>query len=172
MKLTVFAGTFNPIHIAHLIIAESVRDTMSCEKIMFIPSYNPPHKENDLADAHHRFNMVKLAIADNPYFEISDIEFKMQGISYTINTIRKLYEEIPDIEGKINFIIGTDAFKEINSWHESEELVKLVNFVIIDRADINISSSYIRERIKKGQSIKYLVSESVKEYIYGHKLYT
>ena len=172
MNLTVFAGTFNPIHIAHLIIAESVRDSMNCEKILFIPSYIPPHKENNLADAYHRFNMVKLAIADNPYFEVSDIEFRMKNTSYTINTIRKLYEEMPDIEGKINFIIGTDAYKEINSWHESEELLKLVNSVVIDRADINISSSYIRERISKGQSIKYLVSESVKEYIYEHKLYT
>ncbi len=170
--LTVFAGTFNPIHTAHLIMAESVRDLPECEKILFIPSYNPPHKENDLASVRHRFNMVKLAIEDNPCFEISDIEFKIKGKSYTINTLRELYERTPDISGKIKFIIGSDAYSSLSAWHKSEELGQVADFVVVERSRINISSSEIRQRIKNSQSIRYLVNEKVREYIYEHRLYT
>jgi len=185
MNLTVFTGTFNPIHTGHLIIAEHIRDYLDCNKILFIPSYIPPHKKELLANPVHRFNMVKLATADNPCFDVSDIEFRLGGISYTINTIRKLYEENPDISGKIKFIIGADAYPEIDSWYKSNELKKLVDFVVIARPNspeidntvikapvIDISSSNIRLRVKNNKSIKYLVSENVREYIYGHKLYT
>lgn len=172
MELTVFAGTFNPIHIAHLIMAESVRDTHNCDKVLFIPSYDPPHKDDELVDPYHRFNMVKMAVEDNPNFEISDIEYKMQGKSYTINTIKKLYEENPDIKGKIKFIIGTDAYKGLNSWYNSNKLKELLDFVIVNRSKIDISSSEIRQRIKNSQSIRYLVTGKVREYIYEHRLYT
>lgn len=172
MILTVFAGTFNPIHIAHLIIAESVRDNLSCERVLFIPSFEPPHKTDFLINPMHRYTMAELAIENNPYFEISDIEYKMSGKSYTINTIKKLYEVNLDIEGKIKFIIGTDAYNNLDSWHKSEELRELLDFVVIDRAKIDISSSDIRQRIKNGQSIRYLVPDKVREYIYEHRLYT
>ncbi len=185
MNLIVFAGTFNPIHTGHLIIAEHIREYMDCSKILFIPSYNPPHKNNLLVEAEHRLNMVKLATYDNPYFEVCDIEFQMKGISYTINTIRKLYEENPDINDKINFIIGADAYLEIDSWYQSDELKKILNFVVLARPNspkindiviktpvIDISSSNIRLRVKNDKSIRYLVSERVREYIYEQKLYT
>lgn len=185
MELTVFAGTFNPIHTAHLIMAETVRTCLNCEQILFIPSYIPPHKDNHLADAHHRLNMTKLAVEDNPYFKVSDIEFRIKSLSYTINTIKKLYEENPDIKGKIKFIIGADAYLGVKNWHNGNELIKLLDFIVLARPDspqvnntvinapaIDISSSYIRKRVEKGQSIRYLVNDKVMDYIYEHKLYT
>jgi nicotinate-nucleotide adenylyltransferase len=196
MNLTVFAGTFNPIHIAHLIVAESVRTELNAEKILFIPAYIPPQKNNDLAEAEHRMNMVKLAIENNPHFEVSDIELKLQGTSYSYNTIQELYKQNPQIEGKINFIIGADAFNNIESWYKHEELAKLINFIVLARPKskdveeivsnlrlkdfiykfveaprIDISSSYIRQRIKEKKSIKYLVTNEVKNYIIENKLY-
>ena len=194
MSLTVFAGTFNPIHIAHLILAESVKTFLDAKKILFIPSYIPPHREAELAPAEHRLEMVKLAIANNPAFEASDIEFKLKGKSYTFNTIKHLYQQYPDIKGKINFIIGTDAFLQIDSWYKAEELADLVNFIVLSRKGslvmetkniktenityqiieapmIDISSSYIRQKIKNNESINYLVRDNVKKYIHQHKLY-
>ncbi|MCK5176483.1 MAG: nicotinate-nicotinamide nucleotide adenylyltransferase, partial [Candidatus Aenigmarchaeota archaeon] len=82
MKLTIFTGTFNPIHTAHLILAESVRTALDLKKIVFIPSFIPPHREKNLASAEHRLNMTKIAVADNPYFEVNNIEFKMNSKSY------------------------------------------------------------------------------------------
>ncbi|HBG50068.1 MAG TPA: nicotinate (nicotinamide) nucleotide adenylyltransferase [Cyanobacteria bacterium UBA9971] len=196
LNLTVFAGTFNPIHIAHLIIAESVRAELNAEKILFIPSFSPPHRENDIATPEHRLNMVKLAIKNNPHFEVSDIELKLQGTSYSYNTIQELYRQNPQLEEKINFIIGADAFNHIESWYKHEELAQLINFIVLARPKskeveeivsnlslkdfsyrfveaprIDISSSYIRQRIKEKKSIKYLVTNEVENYIIENKLY-
>lgn len=196
MNLTVFAGTFNPIHIAHLIIAESVRTELNTDKILFIPSFIPPHRNSDIADAAHRLNMVKLAIKTNPYFEVSDIELKLQGISYTFNTIQELYRQNSEIKSKINFIIGADAFNNIESWYKYEELAKLINFIVLARPKskdikeiinnlklkdfsykfveaprIDISSSFIRQRVKEKKSVKYLVTNEVESYIQENRLY-
>ncbi len=196
MKLTVFAGTFNPIHTGHLILAEIVRTALELEKILFIPSHIPPHRENEIARAEYRLEMVRLAVADNPGFEASDIEFTLDGKSYTVNTIRNLYSQCPGIEGKINFIIGTDAFLHIEDWYKPEELTRLVNFIILARQEspdakrildnikfknidytiletpiIEISSSCIRNRIKNNRSIRYLVSDPVRAYIQDNRLY-
>ncbi|EKE03172.1 MAG: hypothetical protein ACD_20C00236G0005 [uncultured bacterium] len=196
MKLTVFSGTYNPIHTAHLIIAEAVRDELQLDKITFIPAYYPPHRDLDLASPEHRLNMVKIAIADNPYFEVNDIEYQRQEKSYTYFTIQELLDKNPEASGKINFIIGSDAFKLIDTWYEIENLAKLVNFVIVIRPDnmeigklldnvklsnfdfhivktplLDISSSDIRRRIKQNKSIKYLVPKAVEEYIYDNNLY-
>ena len=196
MKLTVFSGTYNPIHTAHLIIAETVRDELQLDKVTFIPAYYPPHRDLDLASPEHRLNMVKIAIADNPYFEVNDIEYQRQEKSYTYFTIQELMNKNPQASGKINFIIGSDAFKLIDTWYEIENLAKLVNFVIVIRPDnmeigklldnvklsnfdfqivktplLDISSSDIRRRIKKNKSIKYLVPKAVEEYIYDNNLY-
>jgi len=197
LNLTIFAGTFNPIHIAHLIVAESVSAELNAEKILFIPSFIPPFKNGDVADAVHRLNMVKLAIKNNPYFEVSDIELKLQGTSYSYNTIQELYRQNPEIKEKINFIIGADAFNHIETWYKHEELAKLINFIVLARPKskeveeivgnlslkdfsyqfveaprIDISSSYVRQRIKAKKSIKYLVTNEVENYIIENKLYS
>jgi len=196
MNLTVFCGTFNPIHNAHTTLGEFVRNELGFDKILFIPSSLPPHRNTNIATSEHRFNMVKLATKNNIHFETSDIELKLSGKSYSFNTIQELYRQNPDLKEKINFIIGTDAFLKIENWYNSKELVKLVNFIVLVRpqsADaeeidrqfakknihykiipapqIEISSSLVRENIKKGRPIGNLVAEKVENYIFENNLY-
>lgn len=168
MKLCIFAGTFNPIHNAHLKMAQLAYENYGFDKILFIPAYNPPHKDTALSK--DRYKMVELAIQKIPYFEISDIEYKRKGKSYTYLTILELYKKY-DIEGKISFIIGKDAYEKFDSWYEAEKLKGLIDFVIFDRCDEDISSSKVRQRIKENKSIKELVPEEVGDYIERHNLY-
>lgn len=192
MKLCIFSGTFNPIHNAHLKMAEYVLSHYGFDKIIFIPAYKPPHKDYDTSMCTHRFNMVKLAIQDNPHFEISDIEYKNEGKSYSYLTALELYKKY-NVDGKIHFIIGTDAFKQIESWYETEKFKNLVDFIVFVRENetvnldwlkakdysfeiagmpfTDISSTHIRERIAQGISINDLVTNNVEEYIYKNGLY-
>lgn len=192
MKLCVFQGTFNPIHNAHLKMAEYILQNYGFDKILFIPAYKPPHKDYNLKMSEHRFKMVQLAVSSNPKFEVSDIEYKNDRISYTYLTIQELYKKY-DIEDKINFIIGTDAFEKIDSWYETDKLKDLVAFIIFVRQNEldknrfkylkgyhykfaqmdfeDISSTQIRDNIKTGKSIKNLVPEQVERYIRENELY-
>jgi len=112
MNLTVFFGTFNPVHIAHLIIAETVRDEFNSDKILFIPAYCPPHRNESLAEPLHRLNMVNLAIKNNNFFESSDIEFSIKDRSYSYITILKLLEKTPNITG-MSEVLGPDRQSRI-----------------------------------------------------------
>ncbi len=192
MKLCIFSGTFNPIHNAHLKMAEYVLSHYGFDKIIFIPAYKPPHKEYDTSMCIHRFNMVKLAIQNNPHFEISDTEYKNEGKSYSYLTALELHKQY-NIDGKIHFIIGTDAFKQIESWYETEKFKNLVDFIVFVRENetvnldwlkakgysfeiagmpfTDISSTHIRERIAQGISINALVTKNVEDYIYKNGLY-
>lgn len=168
MKLCIFAGSFNPIHNAHLKMAQYALDKYGFDKILFIPAYNPPHK--DIALAQHRYKMVELAIQDNPNFEISDIEYKRKGKSYTYLTVLELYKKY-NIDEKIHFIIGKDAYEKFDTWYESEKLKNLIEFVLFDRESKDISSSEIRQRIKENKSIDNLVTKKVGDYIERNNLY-
>lgn len=195
MNLCVFQGTFNPIHNAHLRVAEFAVEKYNFDKFLFIPAYKPPHKSFRSDMSYHRLKMAQLAILNkNPKFEVSDIEFLREDKSYTYITISELYN-IYDITGKINFIIGTDAFAQIESWYETEKLKKLVKFLVFTRdKQINyslfnnlknkgynfqfeklpfydISSSEIRQMVKDGLDISKFVDNKVKDYIYENKLY-
>ena len=194
MKLCVFQGTFNPIHNAHLRVAQYVCSKYNFDKFLFIPAYLPPHKNSDTNFANARFEMVKLATQDNPMFEFSDIEFKRGGKSYSYLTIKELYD-LHEITDKIHFIIGTDAFKYIESWYESDNLKKLVKFIVFIRDENfnpksfdylkekgydfefetldfwDISSTNIRQKIKSEENIENFVPKKVKEYILNHGLY-
>jgi len=132
MKLCIFPGTFNPIHNAHIKMAEFAMKNFGFDKIIFIPSYLPPHKEIDKSLAQHRFNMVKLAISNNKKFEISDVEYKSEGKSYSLITVKKIIEQY-NIQGPLDFIIGTDAFVKLESWYRADELKKLVHFIVFPR---------------------------------------
>ena len=132
MNLCIFPGTFNPIHNAHIKMAEFVLEKFGFDKIIFIPSYLPPHKEIDINLARHRFNMVKLAISNNKNFEISDIEYQSEGKSYSLITVKKIIEQY-NIKGRLNFIIGTDAFINLDSWYKADELKGLVHFIVFPR---------------------------------------
>jgi nicotinate-nucleotide adenylyltransferase len=194
MRLCVFQGTFNPIHKIHLEIAKFAREYYKFDNILFIPAYIPPHKTVDKNLAKHRFNMVKLAISDFKYFNISDIEYKHDTNSYTFNTIIELYKKY-DVEGKINFLIGTDAFLEIESWYRTDELKELLHFIVFKRTHdfktedfeflkekgydfefspmdfTDVSSTRLRQNLRNGKSIKNLELPKVEEYIEKNGLY-
>lgn len=144
MSICIFPGTFNPIHNAHINMAEFALQKFKFDKIIFIPSYIPPHKDVDKNLALHRFNMVKLAISNNKKFEISDIEYKAENKSYSLITVKKIIEQY-NIKGRLNFIIGSDAFVELDNWYKAEELKNLVHFIVFPRrgaGDTNIYEKF------------------------------
>lgn len=132
MHIAIMGGTFNPIHYGHLRAAEEVRECLAIDRIIFVPAFLPPHKEDDLlTTSEDRFEMVRLAIKDNPNFEVSDIEIKRGGKSYSIDTVLLLQNEMPSAE--ISFIVGTDSFNDITTWHEYERLLETINLVVVAR---------------------------------------
>lgn len=137
MKVGIFGGTFNPVHFGHLRAAEEVREKTSLDKILFIPSGRPPLKSKDIADVRHRYAMTRLALMKNTHFEISDIECRQKGKSYTVKTLKQLRNFYP--ERDFYFILGIDAFLDIPNWWHYEELVTLANFIIISRPGFRFS---------------------------------
>lgn len=194
MKLCVFQGTFNPIHKVHIEIAKFAKLHYGFDNIVFIPAYIPPHKNIDFSLAKHRFNMVKLAISEYNYFQVSDIEYQNNTYSYTYNTIVELYKRY-DVTGRINFIIGTDAFLKIESWYNANELKNLLHFIVFkrtnnfDESDFkhlkdkgydfefaqmdykDVSSTKLRKNIIAGNSYTGMEIPAVEEYIQKNGLY-
>lgn len=186
-RVGVFGGAFDPPHLGHLIIGERVREECELEEVVFIPFNIPPHNKEINTPAKERLEMVRLAIKGNKYFTVSEIELKRKNKSYTIDTIKEL-KHLPPLK-ELYLIAGMDEAVEILSWKRVEELVRMVKFVIVKRPkvekvlphilkgskiidlEIGISSSEIRERVRKGKSIKYLVPEEVRKYIKRKKLY-
>ena len=192
-KIAVMGGTFDPIHYGHLAAAEAARATLGAGRAVFVPSGRPPHKDNMLITlSEHRYRMCELATAGNPAFTVSKTEIERPGASYTVDTIRELKRSEPD-GTEIYFITGADSLKEILSWRDAEELVTLCNFVsatrpgyknetfdmkispritFIETPALDISSSDIRERVRKKWPVRYLLPEPVREYIDENNLYT
>lgn len=196
LRFGVFGGTFNPIHNAHLMLAEDVREEFFLEKVLFIPTNLPPHKRvAGGIDPAHRLRMVRLAIQHNPHFQCDDIELKRKGVSYTVETVEYLYEKY-GLDEKPHLIIGSDLVSEIDTWKKIETLAQKVHFVVLmrdgypveenrrlprtlpgcswyyfEKRKIAITSSEVRERVKRGRSIRYLVPETVLEYIRENRLY-
>ena len=195
MRLCVFQGTFNPIHKVHLEVAKFAKEYYNFERILFIPAYIPPHKSVDKNLALHRFNMVKLAISEYNGFDISDIEYKREGNSYTYNTILELRKAYNITDEKINFLIGTDAFIKIRTWYKTDKLKELVHFIVFKRTNkfnkddfnelrgfgydfefapmnyIDVSSTRLRENLENGISINDMELPKIREYIKEHGLY-
>ncbi|MFC1669993.1 nicotinate-nucleotide adenylyltransferase [Spirochaetota bacterium] len=192
MKIGLLGGTFNPIHFGHLINAEVIRSAFSLDKIIFIPSKSPVHKElAGNVSAEDRFNMVKLSIQGNEGFRISSIEIDRDSPSYTIITLKELKKTYP--HSSLFLIIGDHYFNEIDKWKDSEEIMQLVQIIVMRRSVekiipdeliiaksnaiiaenpvIEISSTSIRERIKSGKSIRYQVPPVVIDYIREKGLY-
>lgn len=131
-RIGIFGGTFNPIHLAHLRSAEEVRAVQRLDRILFIPSAAPPHKRKySLVSAEHRLAMVRLAIAGNPYFKVSTIEIDRPGRSYSVDTLRALHSRTPGVS--FAFIMGFDAFREIDTWKEYERLFELADLIVTSR---------------------------------------
>lgn len=196
-KIGIMGGTFDPIHYAHLATAEFIRDKYNLDKIVFIPSGNPPHKNIDITSKYDRYNMVLLGTANNENFLVSDIEVKRKSKTYTIDTLREFKQTYPN--SKIYFITGADAICDIETWKCVEDNFKLATFIAATRPgtslvrtqekieslikkydakiinvyvpSLDISSTYIRGQLKDKKSIRYLVPENVENYIYKNKLY-
>ncbi len=187
MKIGILGGTFNPVHIGHLILAEEAREKLGLDKVIFIPANLPPHKDNiDIADPQARLKMLKLAVKGNRYFAVSDIEIRRLGRSYTIDTIKALKDKYKDDE--LYFIIGSDLLKYLEGWKDLSEIFKIVKFIAATRPGyplenipayiktlgiraVDISGFSVRQCVKEGKSFRYLVPEAVFEYINKTKLY-
>ncbi|GAB6173313.1 nicotinate-nucleotide adenylyltransferase [Paradesulfitobacterium aromaticivorans] len=197
-RLGIMGGTFDPIHYGHLVAAEMARTEFALEKVLFVPTGNPPHKSGRrVSPAALRYEMVKRSLADNPFFDISAVEIERSGPSFTVDTLRQLRREWPEHE--LYFITGTDALREIFTWHESEEILNLTHFIgasrpgfdagdflrksesenpqvihrihLLEVPALAISSTAIRARVAGGKSIRYLLPENVRQFIQENSLY-
>lgn len=200
MKLGVIGGTFDPIHNGHLFIAEEARCRFDLEKVIFVPSFAPPHKRGvEFSPPADRLAMVRMAIEGNAAFEASSLEIERGGVSYTVDTLRELRMRNPDND--FYFITGADAIVEILTWKEPERVMALAEFIVaarrgfplenIERALpalvegkgamervivmesplIDISASEIRERVAAGLPVRYLLPEAVRRYVEDRGLY-
>ncbi|EAX48087.1 nicotinate (nicotinamide) nucleotide adenylyltransferase [Thermosinus carboxydivorans Nor1] len=197
-RIGIMGGTFDPIHIGHLVTAEAVRIEFGLDKVLFIPAANPPHKQHaQVTPAIHRYIMTVMATYSNPSFFVSPIELERPGPSYTIDTVRALIDQYGE-KSDFYFITGADAIADLPTWKDIDELLGLCHFVAATRPgcismidavirrfgakgrqrihrlatpELEISSTDIRERVKLGRSIKYIVPESVEQYILKEGLY-
>lgn len=198
MKIGIFGGTFDPIHMGHLIVADSAVLQLALDRVIFIPAGQPWFKASQpITPATHRMAMVKLAISPNSSFEASDMEINRPGPSYTADTLQELRIELGDT-AQFYLILGWDALKEIHRWHSLESVCENATIVGVQRPGydmvgdaflksilvkncpepvfiesrlIEISGAELRARVSEGNSIRYLVPESVESYISHHKLY-
>jgi len=183
-KIGFLGGTFNPIHKGHLEIAKIAADRLGLEKVFLIPAGMPPHKEGDYKkDGIHRLKMVHLAKKYDSRFEVSDYEILKEGKSYSYLTMEYFKKLYPD--AKLFFIIGDEAYKMLHTWRNPERLRELVTFAVCSRDNskvegdavkitfppINISSTMIRDRIKKGENCEMLLTSEVYQYIKENNLY-
>ncbi len=197
-RIGIMGGTFNPIHNGHLMIAENAREQYSLDQVMFIPTgHSPLRHKQQITDAVHRCEMVSLAIADNSWFALNEIEIQSSEISYTFRTLEKLKQNYRNIE--LFFILGADSLFDFESWknpdlilenskilaayrkHQRQEeffqYIENLNkkypqkFYPLDTPSLEVSSQEIRRRIQEKRTIRYLVPREVEAYIRKHKLY-
>jgi nicotinate-nucleotide adenylyltransferase len=199
MRIGIFGGSFNPVHIAHLIIAEHFVEAQGLERCYFVPAFLPPLKRavEELAPAEHRLAMLERALAGNPRFCIEPCELQRGGISYTVETVHEFRQRFPDAQ--LLLLVGMDQLLEFRAWHRWEEIVQMAQLCValrpipVDQRTVEqelaqlrahgasvellqtplleVSSSEIRRRLRQGRSVRYLVPESVREYIVAHSLY-
>ncbi len=193
MATGLMGGTFDPIHIAHLIIAEHALDSLDLARVIFIPAARPPHKPGtEVTPVEHRLEMARLATEGNPRLQVSDVEARRASTSYTIETIRELRSEFGDDE-KMYFIMGADSLTQFLTWKDPHDLLSACQFVVVPRPGVtvdavdprirrsvlvldtpllDVASSDIRERVRHGRTIRYLVPPEVSAYIQEKKLYS
>ena len=191
MTVGLFGGSFNPPHVAHLVVAEVVRDQFGLDEVWWIPNATPPHKPNDgLAAVQHRLAMTERTVEGNPAFRVCGVEVERDGVSYTVETLRVLQDQHPDTDFAL--ILGSDSLDHFANWHRPDEIADRVPFIVYKRpgaiesvADpryvndvryaaapvMEISGTEVRARRRAGRSIRYLVPEAVRAYIDTHGLY-
>lgn len=195
MRLGLLGGTFDPVHMGHLVLAEICREACELDELWFVPTGNPPHKKKaGISSAKARTEMLELAVAGHKEFSVRDIETKRQGTTYTVDTLQDLANEEADRE--LFFLIGTDSLHDFMSWREPERIAELATIVVVNRGgevepdlsvlpaeiankfvvvsipDVAFSSSEIRSRIQLGKSIRFMVPRAVEAYIQQHELYS
>jgi nicotinate-nucleotide adenylyltransferase len=197
MSVGVLGGTFDPIHIGHLFIAEEVYAALRLAKVYFAPAREPPHKAGEpVTSIEHRVAMVRAAIASNDHFALSLVDVNRPGPSYSVDTLRLLRKEW-GTDVQLFFIMGLDSLLDLPQWHQPQELIRLCELAVVGRPGyypdinaleetvpglrekihfvssptLNISSSDIQRRVRAAHPIRYLVPETVREYIYQHGLY-
>jgi nicotinate-nucleotide adenylyltransferase len=195
MRLGLFGGTFDPIHLGHLIMAESCREACRLDRVWFVVSGVPPHKRGERTPVADRLEMVRIAIAGHPAFEVSDLEAQGPGPHYSVETLEEIHRLRPDDE--LFFLIGADSLIDLPSWRQPERIVALATLVVVDRPalarppgaahgpepdpawpvqrvpvpPIGIASNDLRRRLAEGRSIRYQVPRGVEAYIEAQGLY-
>ena len=198
MRLGILGGTFDPIHLGHLLMAEMAGEALKLEKVLFVPAGDPPHKQNrTITAARHRRRMVELAIEGNARFELCPIDLERPGPHYSVDTVHLIRRQYDIGADACFFIIGGDSLADLPIWHDPEKLVPLCRLAVAHRPGyqpdisdlekmipglgarldwvpipvVDFAASTIRARLRKGQSIRYQVPESVWQYIHQHNLY-
>lgn len=193
MRLGVFGGTFDPIHMAHLIIVEWMRVELLLDRVLIIPASKPPHKNaSELSEVQMRMAMVRLAIADHPFLEASDIEIQRASISYTVETLFLLAQKYQLDRKHLFLLLGGDSLNDLHRWHQPEQIFKIAtvvsaprpgvtvlrsdndlirNVIWVDSPLVEISATQIRERVRQKKSIRYLVPAAVEKFIIEQALY-
>lgn len=190
-KIGLLGGTFDPVHLAHLHMAEVAKEECGLEEIWFVPAKSPPHKQGQpLTPAEHRLAMLRLAIEEVPYFKLCLVEFEREGPSYTIDTVIALQNRHPF--DQFYFIIGEDMAASLDRWERIDQLLMRITFIVLTRPGVtkgdwapwqeriihvpmlpsHLSSTLIRKRVQEGKSIRFLVPEKVYAYIAQHRLYS
>lgn len=196
MRLGLFGGTFDPIHVGHLILAEACREACGLDRVWFVVTATPPHKRGERTSVAHRLEMTRIAVAGNPAFEVSEIEARSEdGPHYSYQTLERLREERPDDE--LFFLIGADSLADLPTWRRPERIAELATIVVVNRPGIDpsvlvelpdygpaarpilrvdippvgIASTDLRLRVAEGRSIRYQVSRGVEAYIAQERLY-
>jgi len=185
MRLALYGGTFDPVHHGHLILARDALEELQLDRVIFIPAGLSPHKlATSPAPAALRREMLAAAIADEPGFTLDDSELAATGPSFTIDTVERVRATHP--EAQIYYLIGADNLRELHTWRRIEDLRRLVEFVVFGRGEaterptepfrtlsrrIDISATEVRQRVARGDSIRYLVPEPVRSLITAHHLY-
>ncbi|RMG65970.1 MAG: nicotinate-nucleotide adenylyltransferase [Calditrichaeota bacterium] len=192
-RIGLLGGSFDPIHWAHLLLAEIARESAGLERVVFIPARQNPLKEHPTkASGEDRLAMVQLAVADNPAFTASDLELNRSGPSYTVDTLEAFAATYPPPDHELFFIIGKDNLNDLHRWHRPDRILQLCRLLVFERPHIpltpeaeaylervtflegpqlDISATQIRRRVQAGQTIRYFVPEPVRAYILTHHLY-
>lgn len=193
-RIGVFGGTFDPLHVGHLVAAQEVMEAMELDRVLLVPAAHPPHKgSKGLTPGAERVRMVREAVADDTRFDVCDLEVKRGGVSWTVDTLRELRRTHGD--DRLYLVLGADQWHTFGTWRDPEEVARLATVVVMTREGvgaskdmglgvaplpppaevavprIDISSTDIRRRVREGRSIRYLVPEAVRRIIKAEKLY-
>lgn len=196
-RVAIMGGAFDPLHYGHLVTAQTVYDSFDVDKVVIMPLGEAPHKNMSSATAEERYEMIKAAVADNPAFAVSSMEIERKGKTYTVDTLSEIKKNNPNTE--IYFVMGADEITSVERWKQPEKLLKMCDFIAVTRPgfdnekvknkidsirkkygcnifflevpSLDISSTELREKIRSGKNVKYLIPKETEKYIADHDLY-